>query len=159
PNDLKFVGLWQRTGSTLIDNAIVFALTAVPLHLQYGEAHWTRETVTVLGPLDFMVSYVLPTIAVIWFWRAKQATPGKMAIQAKIVNARTGQPPSTAQCIGRYLAYIPATLPLGLGLLWISFDSRKQGWHDKLARTVVVSPKTIIAPQIVTAKEVSFAES
>ena len=26
-----------------------------------------------------------------------------------------------------------------LGFLWIAFDPRKQGWHDKLAGTVVVN--------------------
>jgi uncharacterized RDD family membrane protein YckC len=29
---------------------------------------------------------------------------------------------------------------LGLGLLWVAFDRRKQGWHDKIANTVVVRP-------------------
>jgi uncharacterized RDD family membrane protein YckC len=28
--------------------------------------------------------------------------------------------------------------PMCLGFLWIAFDKRKQGWHDKLAGTVVV---------------------
>jgi len=32
-------------------------------------------------------------------------------------------------------------LPLMLGILWVAFDPRKQGWHDKLAHTVVVRPK------------------
>jgi uncharacterized RDD family membrane protein YckC len=27
---------------------------------------------------------------------------------------------------------------LYLGFLWIAFDRRKQGWHDKIAGTVVV---------------------
>ena len=27
---------------------------------------------------------------------------------------------------------------LGMGFLWIAFDSRKQGIHDKIADTVVV---------------------
>jgi uncharacterized RDD family membrane protein YckC len=26
-----------------------------------------------------------------------------------------------------------------LGFIWIAFDKRKQGWHDKLAGTVVIS--------------------
>ncbi|MGR3985112.1 MAG: RDD family protein, partial [Gammaproteobacteria bacterium] len=31
----------------------------------------------------------------------------------------------------------------GLGLLWVAFDKRKQGWHDKLAGTVVIKrPRT-----------------
>jgi len=25
-----------------------------------------------------------------------------------------------------------------LGVIWVAFDGRKQGWHDKLANTVVV---------------------
>ncbi|HET7686351.1 MAG TPA: RDD family protein, partial [Candidatus Limnocylindria bacterium] len=25
-----------------------------------------------------------------------------------------------------------------LGVIWVAFDSRKQGWHDKLAKTLVV---------------------
>jgi len=25
-----------------------------------------------------------------------------------------------------------------LGLVWVAFDRRKQGWHDKLAGTVVI---------------------
>jgi uncharacterized RDD family membrane protein YckC len=25
-----------------------------------------------------------------------------------------------------------------LGVIWVAFDSRKQGWHDKIARTLVI---------------------
>ena len=45
---------------------------------------------------------------------------------------------SVGQSIGRYLAYFLSTLPFGLGLLWVAWDPKKQGWHDKLAGTVVV---------------------
>ncbi len=61
-----------------------------------------------------------------------------MLVSAKIVDAKTGQPASTGQLIGRYFAYIVSTLPLMLGFIWIAFDPRKQGWHDKLAGTIVV---------------------
>ncbi|WP_171497607.1 RDD family protein, partial [Acinetobacter ursingii] len=33
---------------------------------------------------------------------------------------------------------IPSTLVFMLGFIWIAFDSKKQGWHDKMAKTVVV---------------------
>jgi uncharacterized RDD family membrane protein YckC len=26
-------------------------------------------------------------------------------------------------------------------LLWVAFDRRKQGWHDKMAGTVVIRPR------------------
>ena len=91
--------------------------------------------------MNFLISWVLPTIAVITFWVYKAATPGKMAISSKIVDAQTGDQPSTGQFVGRYFAYFVSVLPLGLGIFWVAFDKKKQGWHDKLAGTVVVRKK------------------
>lgn len=81
---------------------------------------------------------MFPALAVIAFWVYRQATPGKMAISARIVDAETGEAASTGQLVGRYLGYFLAGIPLGLGILWVAFDKRKQGWHDKLAGTVVI---------------------
>lgn len=52
-----------------------------------------------------------------------------------IVDVKTGNAASTGQLIGRYLAYYVSLLPFGLGFIWVAFDERKQGWHDKLAGT------------------------
>ena len=83
-------------------------------------------------------NYVLPAIYSVGFWILKSATIGKMLVKVKIVDAKTGKPASPLQCIVRYLGYIVSALPLGLGFIWIAFDKRKQGWHDKIARTLVV---------------------
>ncbi|MCQ8118335.1 RDD family protein [Methylomonas rosea] len=140
PEDLELVGFWPRVGASIIDS-ILMAMIILPILMAfYGEEYWFSESF-VQGPVDLLVSYIFPAAAVIAFWVAKQATPGKMAISAKIVDAKTGNPPSTGQFIGRYFAYYLSTFPLGLGLLWVAFDSRKQGWHDKLAGTLVVRPK------------------
>jgi uncharacterized RDD family membrane protein YckC len=61
-----------------------------------------------------------------------------MATKLKVVDAVSGEKMSMGQAIGRYFAYIPAMLPLGLGLIWVGIDKKKQGWHDKLAGTVVI---------------------
>ena len=74
-------------------------------------------------------------------WIKLGTTPGKMAIGAVIVDARTGAPASGGQCVVRYIGYFVSTLPLLLGFIWVGFDSRKQGWHDKMAGTVVVRRK------------------
>src|SRR5690606_41902881 len=92
----------------------------------------------IAGMGDLLISYVLPAVAVILFWLYKRATPGKMAVSAQVVDAQTGNTLTTGQAVGHYFAYLLATLPLGLGLLWVAFDPRKQGWHDKLAGTVVI---------------------
>ncbi|EDN67517.1 membrane protein [Beggiatoa sp. PS] len=85
-----------------------------------------------------MLSYVVPIVATIWFWLHFFGTPGKMATNLKIVDAKTGNKLTLGQAIGRYFAYIPAILPLGLGIIWVGIDKKKQGWHDKLAGTVVI---------------------
>ena len=142
PIDLKYVGFWPRVGAYLVDALIYCAIVFLWVTLFYGESFWTDESLN-SGPLEFVLFYVFPAVATIWFWVAKQATPGKMVIRAKVVDARTGMVPTTGQYIGRYFAYILSSLPLGLGYIWIAIDDRKQGWHDKLAGTVVVSPMDV----------------
>ncbi|MES9886029.1 MAG: RDD family protein [Candidatus Sedimenticola sp. 6PFRAG1] len=77
-------------------------------------------------------------MAIILFWRYWGATPGKMLIHVKIVDARTYNPPSVGQLVGRYLGYLASAIPLMLGFIWIAFDRKKQGFHDKLSGTVVI---------------------
>ena len=137
--EFEYAGFWVRTGATLIDTFLIMLITAPVLISIYGWEYFNGEkTDFIAGPADFLVSWVLPAIAVIVFWQLKQATPGKMAISAIIVDAATGKPASSAQLIGRYFAYFVATIPLFLGIVWVAFDKRKQGWHDKLAGTVVI---------------------
>lgn len=108
----------------------------------YGWTYFDTEvTGFVAGPADFIISWVLPTIAILAFWIYKQATPGKMAVAARVVDEETGESITLGQSMIRYLAYFVSTIPLCLGFLWVAFDSKKQGWHDKLAGTVVVRTK------------------
>ena len=140
----KYVGFWARVLATLIDSVLIMAITLPPLLAIYGLAYLENNE-AVSGLADILISNILPMILVILFWTKKQATPGKMAVSARIVDAETGGKPSKKQCVGRYFAYILSAIPLGLGFLWVAFDPKKQAWHDKLAGTVVVkvsrSPK------------------
>lgn len=137
--EVKYAGFWIRTGAAIIDTLLIMLVTLPLLVAIYGWAYFDAEqTGIVAGPADFLISWVLPAVAVIAFWILKQATPGKMAVSTKIVDAESGNAASTGQLIGRYFAYFAATIPLGLGILWVAFDKKKQGWHDKLAGTVVV---------------------
>ncbi|WP_058835133.1 RDD family protein [Luteimonas abyssi] len=138
----EYVGFWARVGAAAIDTIIAMIVTTPLLLWIYGTGYFTDiEGPLVAGPADVLITWVLPTVAVILFWLRKQATPGKMVIAARVVDAKTGGPISVGQAIGRYLAYIPAMLPLCLGLIWVAFDPRKQGWHDKMAGTLVVRPQ------------------
>lgn len=138
--DLEYAGFWVRTGAAIIDSVLIVVITFPLLVSLYGWKYFESDSF-IAGPADFLISWVFPAVAVIWFWKNKQATPGKMALSMRVVDADSGESLSTAQSIGRYFAYFISTIPLGLGLAWVGFDNRKQGWHDKLANTVVVRTK------------------
>lgn len=71
-------------------------------------------------------------------WKLCSATPGKMLLRLKVLDAETEQPMTNRQIIRRALGYIPACAVFFLGIFWISFNKRRQGWHDKYAGTVVI---------------------
>ena len=136
----EYVGFWARVAASLVDTVLLCFLLYPLLTLIYGRGYWTDPRL-VQGPLDLLVQWVLPAVAVVAFWLARQATPGKMVIHARIVDADTGAALSRAQAIKRYLGYYVSLLGLGMGFFWVGWDRRKQGWHDKIARTVVIRPR------------------
>lgn len=138
--EYEYAGFWIRVGASLIDMLLLLMIT-VPLTLWvYGNLVWESEYIF-LGGADFLINITFPLFATVLFWFYKSATPGKMALKLKIVNADDGAKLSVGQCIGRYFAYIPAMLVLFIGIFWIAFDKKKQGWHDKLAKTIVIKKK------------------
>ena len=141
-NNLEYAGFWIRVGASLIDTVILLLITTPLLLLIYGDTYWDSQSF-VLGSWDFIISYVFPAIPVIIFWSYKSATPGKLALKLTILDAKTGQKPTTQQFIIRYLGYFVSTIPFLLGLIWVGIDKRKQGWHDKIAGTVVVKDTSI----------------
>ncbi len=121
-----YAGFWQRAAALLID-ALIALVVLAPL-------------VVVLGPgAPDLVLVPALAVVVIGFWRYCGATPGKIAVGVKIVDATTGGPPALGRLVLRLLGYFVSAFPLYLGFLWAAFDRRKQGWHDKIARTVVIN--------------------
>ncbi|NJN80896.1 MAG: RDD family protein [Caldilineaceae bacterium] len=56
----------------------------------------------------------------------------------RVASAR-GHNPTWGEAIVRYFGYLLSGAALSLGFIWISLDSKRQGWHDKMANTYVVS--------------------
>jgi uncharacterized RDD family membrane protein YckC len=102
--NLEFVGFWARVRGSPIDTFVILIITAPLLMMVYGRNYFAL-TGALQGPADFLISYLLPAVIVIVFWSTKNATPGKTAIGAKIVDARTGEAPGLGQYIGRYFGY------------------------------------------------------
>ena len=165
PREPEYVGFWKRFLAFLIDS-LVFSLIFSPVMIAlYGGGYFDRlnaelaallvssgdpnadalrmlevlgrrdSALMALGDIRVQIGIVVATIL---FWRFRGATPGKMLVKAKIVTAEGLAQPSTGRLIGRFFAYMVSIIPAFLGFVWIGIDKRKQGWHDKLAGTVVI---------------------
>lgn len=137
-NGPVYAGFWIRVFASLVDSVLIAIVVMPFMRLIYGPAFFAADAPLIMGPAHVLFVYVLPAIAVVVFWTHRQATPGKMVVGARVVDADTGERPSTRQCLVRYAGYFLSSFVFGLGLIWVGIDRRKQGWHDKLAGTVVV---------------------
>ncbi|AZQ84829.1 RDD family protein [Colwellia sp. Arc7-635] len=134
---IQYVGFWVRFVASVIDSIIVAIIAYPILYFVYGGEYFNSSD-AVQGISDFIINYIFPIIAIILFWIYKSATPGKMVLSVKIVDEKTGGKLSVKQCIIRYIGYYVSLIPLGLGFFWVAWDDKKQGWHDKMAGTVVI---------------------
>jgi uncharacterized RDD family membrane protein YckC len=132
--EFQYVGFWKRILASLVDTVIAMIVLTIAFWIYQ---RWNRP---LTGGYRFLVEMVFELAVVVWLWKKYGATPGKLIFNARVVDAVTGELPTIRQSVIRYLAYFVATVPLGLGFLWIGWDPRKQGFHDKIANTVVVSP-------------------
>ena len=133
----QYAGFWIRALASIIDTILIMLVTMPALMTIYGSDYWLSEQF-IQGAWDIFFSYIFPAVAVVLFWIYKSATPGKMICGLKVISLGDSEQLSAGRSIGRYLAYYPSIIVLGLGFLWVAFDKRKQGWHDKLAKTAVV---------------------
>lgn len=134
--EIQYAGFWARTMATVIDNIWLYGLVYGALWFLAGPEIFSQDADYTMT--RFSLEWVAPLVVVMVFWIVKSATPGKMVFKMRIVDAQTLQPTTPLRLIVRYLAYFVSILPLGLGLIWVAWDKKKQGWHDKIAGTVVV---------------------
>lgn len=86
---------------------------------------------TVLSGVVFFNLYVAAA------WALVDKTLGQALLGLRVLRA-DGTRLTFWRALRRSVGYILAALPAFLGYLWILIDDRRQGWHDKLADTVVV---------------------
>ncbi len=140
---IKYAGFWRRTVAVALDSLLFFIVTAPALYLIYGRDYfqWSMDNNGALhfyGVMDFLISKALAVILLVVFWHLISATPGKQLMHLKVVDAESFERISWIQALLRIIGYLISMLPLYLGFLWIIWDKRKQGFHDKIAKTVVI---------------------
>ena len=137
----RYAGFWRRLAATLIDTLLLVAV-AIPVMMLFGYSMMPRMQPGTLPSMPdlngFLLNYILPLALTVFFWMKFLGTPGKLLLSCHVVDAKTGAPLRLGQSVLRYFAYIVSTLPFCLGFAWIAWDKRKQGFHDKIAKTVVI---------------------
>jgi uncharacterized RDD family membrane protein YckC len=91
------------------------------------------------GGLLILLYLALLVVSVLYFvvlW-SRGGTIGQRLLKLRVVDATTGANISMGKAFLRYVGLIIAAIPCYLGLFWVIWDPRKQGWHDKIAGTVV----------------------
>ncbi len=125
----------------LIDGFIIGVVVAIPyfvgaMLLTLG-AGGDSSALAVMGTLFLVLGFVIAVAYKPWMWSHGGQTVGYKVMRLRVLRAHDGGPVSGGQAVGRILGYIVSGI-FYLGFIWILFDDKRQGWHDKLAGTVVI---------------------
>ncbi len=108
-----YVGFWQRLLAFLIDSMVVLVVYGPLVVMAFGTEYFSLDMPRYWDAATGLVI----AVGTLLFWRYQGATPGKIAIGAKIVDAETGGPPTTGRLAMRFLGYLVSALPLYLGFV------------------------------------------
>ncbi|MFC7528685.1 RDD family protein [Actinoplanes sp. GCM10030250] len=133
-----YAGLVSRSMAYFLDALIVALLTGASVAALGLVAPVVGAEARELA--EFVLSYYLvflPSIMAVYcalFWALAGRTPGMAVLGLRVVIAADGRPVRWPASMVRALlvAYFP------IGALWMLVDRRRQGLHDKVARTAVV---------------------
>jgi len=150
-----YVGFWRRGIAFFIDGLILAIVWGILMFLGFL-ALWIGfpprygvllpENILDLG-VRFVFLYGLTVVLIhmlyfTYFHGTTGQTPGKMILGMRVVLT-TGEDMTVGIGFLRWVGYFVSVIFCGIGFFWILIDGRKQGWHDKIAGTIVVSKVNI----------------
>jgi len=148
-----YAGFWIRVVARLVDSlilgipfSILFIVFATAAGVFAGNTNSENQNgqsaVAVLFGGAFVLVYLLALVVTfgywIYFWGKTGETLGMRLLRLRIIDANTGTPIGYGRATIRLLMSFVNTWACYLGWIWVAFDPRKQGWHDKVANSVVV---------------------
>ena len=135
---LSLASIKARSLAFFIDEMLLSFLLIIAMWDSFVQATTMEEMILLTN------SYVLEYIAIkivyqAFFVMQYGATLGKMAVKIRVVEIATGANPSVLSSLNRAIFRIVSEMLFYLGFLWGVFDSARQTWHDKTAKTLVVN--------------------
>jgi len=139
-----YAGFWRRMTADVVDNLVLFpvmsmlAPTQWPRHLTMPAITQALVSSAAAHPERQLLGMAFGIVYSVVFWVRYLGTPGKLLCHCHLVDAHTLGPLTIRQSLLRNLGYLVSWGTLGLGFLWIAWDEHKQGFHDKIAGSVVL---------------------
>jgi len=122
-------GFWTRFVAIVIDAILISVVSQIVTGIAGGPDIQRGSGISTLIGIVYYVYF--------WSSYGNGQTLGMRAFNIKVVRT-DGSQLDVGGAIIRYIGFLISIIPLFLGLIWAAFDSQKQGWHDKLAKTYVV---------------------
>lgn len=122
---MKYASFLKRLIAFILDSVIF----TIPFELVFGRL---SDNTLVSG-----LNLILWTTYFVWMTGTYGATAGKMMLGIKIVKV-DGTKLSYSDALLREIISYLSFFVLCLGYINIFFDDKKQSWHDKVAKTVVI---------------------
>jgi uncharacterized RDD family membrane protein YckC len=143
---LAYGGFWIRVVARVVDAVILgipITVVLVGLLIAANSTNQNAQSVTglVFGGIFIVLYLLILAVTVgyqIYFWGTSGSTPGMRLFRLRVVDAVSGGPIGFSRATIRWLMTLVNTWACYVGWIWVAFDPRKQGWHDKVANTVVV---------------------
>lgn len=142
-------GFWRRVVASLVDAAMVAgaSLGFIVASMWLGGHGVSGDAVAMklenLGGLANLYFFIVGLAYAAFFEAsAHQATPGKQLLSLHVADEE-GRRLTFNRALGRHLAKIVSNLTLLIGYLMVAFTGRRQGLHDKIARTVVLRGRRV----------------
>jgi uncharacterized RDD family membrane protein YckC len=137
---IEYAGFWRRFFAYIIDsffNYIVFFFGSLELLVLINN-HIIKMDISLINALSYVIAIPLSFTFTILCWMNWGRTLGKFIFMMRIVD-KDGNKLDLEKSVIRCFGYLLSTICILLGFLWIAFDKKKQGWHDKLAKSFVVT--------------------
>jgi uncharacterized RDD family membrane protein YckC len=135
------VGLGPRLATAAFDGLLLFILSMFVIGIVgfIGVfVDWIEPHDPAVGQAVAIVTGIL--VSIVYYvasWATSGQTPAKRVLGIKVTRA-DGEPLSVGGAFVRYIGYLVSSVALAIGFVWVAFDKKRQGWHDKLAGTYVV---------------------
>lgn len=135
-------GFWLRAVAALIDILLVSLVQTVLGAL----LSWAAKSALGPGPETTHLLFLTIGLFNLALWQTYKVffvgycgqTPGKMALRLQVVHSQGAALGFGRAFVREVIGKFTSGLLFGLGFLIVAFDRNKQGFHDRLAATVVI---------------------